>query len=225
MIFVTNALGKATYIGDEWTALTGQRLEDAVDYGWSRVVHPDDVARVRSIVARAIAARCEFSIAYRVLQPNGEAAWVSAGAVPSFGPPDRTFLGFLGSITVLAAPPAEGTDGALGRFNPPDLPPDSEPRSTLEQVADHLIRRMRSSCRWRHLCARAGQGGVARGRAGPRQAARGGAERADPPLSARLGRDARPGLRSRGGVGVEVRPRVSCIISAATVPRTLKATR
>lgn len=137
MIFVTNAAGKAIYLGAEWTELTGQTLAEAVDYGWVRVVHPEDRAMVRSVVAEAIRRKEPFTVRYRLLNPEGQHAWVLGGAVPSFGPPDRSFLGFLGSITRIAD--ADAVQGTIGSF---DLPPDRavEPaRNNLERAADNLI--------------------------------------------------------------------------------------
>ncbi len=140
MIFVTDAVGKVTFLSHEWTVLTGQQVQDASDYGWSKVIHPDDVAVVRNVVAEAIVGRSEFSMRYRLMSPDGRAIWAMAGAVPSFGPPDRTFLGFLGSITLLPAPlPKRIASGSLGRFSRPSPVADTEPRSVLELVADHLI--------------------------------------------------------------------------------------
>ncbi|GJD43166.1 hypothetical protein AFCDBAGC_1012 [Methylobacterium cerastii] len=140
MIFVTDAVGKMVYLSQEWTVLTGQQLEDVSQRGWSKVIHPDDLAIVGTVVAEATVARSEFTVRYRLLSPDGRAIWVAAGAVPSFGPPERTFLGFLGSISLLAAPPPKGTaSGALGRFSRPSPVAESEPRSVLELVADHLI--------------------------------------------------------------------------------------
>lgn len=140
MIFVTDAAGKVVYLSDEWTVLTGQQIEDVSQRGWSKVIHPDDLAVVRTVVAEASVARSEFTVRYRLLSPDGRATWVVAGAVPSFGPPERTFLGFFGSISRLASPPPKSTaTGSLGRFTLPSPVADSEPRSVLELVADHLI--------------------------------------------------------------------------------------
>ncbi len=104
MIFVTDAAGKAIYLGGEWTALTGQTLAEAVDYGWARVVHPADRELVRDIVAEAIRQQRPFSVRYRVLTVDGRSAWLLGGAVPSFGPPGRSFLGEIksGIIGIIA---------------------------------------------------------------------------------------------------------------------------
>ena len=141
MIFVTNAQGRATFIGSEWTEYTGQSLEDAVGFGWAKVVHPDDREITSRIVADAIQAQCAFSVRYRMMALDGRAMWVVAGAVPSFGPPDHTFLGFLGSITQVAH--ALTADlrayGSLGDFVPPPPHPATRPGSALELIADHML--------------------------------------------------------------------------------------
>ena len=96
MIFVTDPSGKATYIGPVWKALTGQSTAEAVNLGWVSVIHPDDLTIVRNVVLDAIRSQSEFSVRYRLARQSGGFTWVTAGAVPSYGPPDRTFLGFLG---------------------------------------------------------------------------------------------------------------------------------
>jgi PAS domain S-box-containing protein len=140
MIFVTNAEGRATFVSPEWTELTGQSLADAVGFGWTRVVHPDDRDIARRTVAAAIQARSAFNLRYRMLASKGRALWVAAGAVPSFGPPDLTFLGFLGSITQMKDPAADTRAfGSLGSFVPPPAHPATPPGSMLEALADHLL--------------------------------------------------------------------------------------
>lgn len=141
MIFVTNAQGRATFVSPEWTDYTGQTLGEAVGFGWTRGVHPDDRDLARRTVEAAIAAQSAFSLRYRMRAPDGRATWVTAGAVPSFGPPDQTFLGFLGSITRLAEDQAADVR-AFGSLRPvvPQLAhPDAPPRSMLEAMADHLL--------------------------------------------------------------------------------------
>lgn len=137
MIFVTNADGRATFVSPEWTEFTGQSLRDAAGFGWAQVVHPEDRDLARRTVAAAIQARSAFNLRYRMLAPDGRARWVAAGAVPSFGPPDQTFLGFLGSITQIGGEPAADLRayGSLGSF----VPPPTQPGSMLEAMADHLL--------------------------------------------------------------------------------------
>ncbi|MGU3665419.1 PAS domain-containing protein [Methylobacterium sp. A49B] len=141
MIFVTNAQGQATFVGREWTEFTGQALEEAVNFGWTTVVHPEDREVARKTVADAIQAQCAFSLRYRIMTPDGQAVWVAAGAVPSFGPPDQTFLGFLGSITPIAEDRTTDlrAQGSIGSFAPPRPQSTTKQASALEAIADHLL--------------------------------------------------------------------------------------
>ena len=141
IIFVTNAAGKAIYVSPEWETLTGFSLAETTDYGWTRAVHPDDRETVRDIVAEAVRTEQPFHVKYRLLTRDGRCLWIAAGAVPSFGPPDRSFLGFLGSLTCLeeARDGDTAASGALGDFTPPLQPDARPPRNDLERLADHLI--------------------------------------------------------------------------------------
>lgn len=136
MVFVTNEAGLCTYLSRDWTSLTGQSLEDARNFGWTRVLHPDDRETVRDLVLDAIRHQCAFSVRYRLRSSEQGVFWVAAGAVPSFGPPDRTFLGFLGSVTALKNRP-EDILAASGCLRPTEV--CTQPGSSLEQAADHLL--------------------------------------------------------------------------------------
>jgi hypothetical protein len=136
MIFVTNELGLITYLSREWTSVTGQTLQDARSFGWTKVLHPDDREVVRDLVLRAIHNQCAFSVRYRLRTTAEGFLWVTAGATPSFGPPGRTFLGFFGSVSLLGGRPGDIV-AAEGYLRPADAP--SLPGSLLERAADHLL--------------------------------------------------------------------------------------
>lgn len=136
MVFVTDAAGLVTHLGRHWTSLTGQPVAEARNFGWTQVVHPDDRETVRELVLEAIRTRSGFTIRFRLRSADGTDLWVVSGAVPSFGPPGQTFLGFLGSLTPLAEPPAD-IGAATGCLRPPE--PPSQQGSPLERAADFLL--------------------------------------------------------------------------------------
>ena len=142
VIFVTDPSGRATYLAPEWRMMTGLSAAQALGSGWEAVVHPDDLPCVRATVAAAVRAETEFTIRYRLAGRAGGYAWVTAGAVPSYGPPGRTFLGFFGSI-IPADEGVHGDDaeasGVLGSVHANRSLPNEPPGSTLERAADHLI--------------------------------------------------------------------------------------
>ncbi|MGC5777286.1 PAS domain-containing protein [Methylobacterium sp. NFXW15] len=136
MVYVTDANGHVTHLGRHWRQLTGQTLAEARNFGWVSALHPEDRDLVRRLVEEAIGTLSSFCVRYRLRRPDGEFRWVMSGAVPSFGPPGRTFLGFLGSLTPLDEPPGDITK-ADGQLRPPE--PPWQDGSPLEQAADYLL--------------------------------------------------------------------------------------
>ena len=141
MIFVTNANGGVTYVSPEWTSFTGQAAAEAVENGWLTCMHPDDHETAVTFLRSARDQQSEFSLRARLRRADEGYAWVMIGAVPSYGPPGHTFLGYLGSLTELSSsgPEALTAYGTLDRFVPPPTNPRTPPGSPLEAVADCLL--------------------------------------------------------------------------------------
>lgn len=89
-----------------WLEYTGCTLEQALGEGWTRAVHPDDLARWRHTCQAAADERRPFEIEYRLRRRDGEYRWVLDRAAPRFGDngsanggeSDR-FLGYAGACT------------------------------------------------------------------------------------------------------------------------------
>ncbi|MGU3538454.1 PAS domain-containing protein [Methylobacterium sp. A54F] len=141
MIFVTDATGAITYVSPEWSTFTGQSALAAAGMGWLQHVHPDDGGTVCDLLSRALSQRVEHSARYRLRRADGQYVWVLAGAVPSYGPPGQTFLGYLGSVTQLSPGGAEEptAHGTIGRYVPPPSHPATQPGSAAELIADRLL--------------------------------------------------------------------------------------
>ncbi len=141
MIFVADATGLCVHIGGEWTALPGQPIMEGLGHGWVSRVHPEDRGIVLDIVQAAARTASEFSVRYRILQPDDKPCWVAAGCVPSIGFPDRKFIGYLGSLMKLAEDSTAGLTayGHVGRFTPPPAHGLTAPQDNLDRIADHLI--------------------------------------------------------------------------------------
>ena len=139
MIFVTDATGEVTYVSPDWCAFTGAASTAAAKHGWLDSVHPDDRGIAIEFVRSAHEQQVEYSFQHRLRRADGTYAWVTGGALPSFGPPERTFLGYLGSLTEIVPSGAEPPEayGMLARCVPPH--PATAPSSTLERIADHLL--------------------------------------------------------------------------------------
>lgn len=141
MIFVTDASGQTIHASAEWPNLTGQSVGDALGRGWLVCVHPDDREIVEGTLEAALSQVTEFSMRYRLVTASGTYRWVSVGCVPSIGPPEHTFIGYLGSLTELAAAAAGGLRayGNVGRLIPPPTHSPAPSEDQLDRIADHLI--------------------------------------------------------------------------------------
>lgn len=141
MIFVTQADGRVTYVSPEWAAFIGQAAAEAVGHGWLICMHPDDYETAVTFLRSVRDQQSEYSLRTRLRRADGSYAWVMIGAVPSYGPPGHTFLGYLGSLTEIISSGSEPLSayGTLARFVPPPTSPTTPPGSALEAVADYLL--------------------------------------------------------------------------------------
>jgi PAS domain S-box-containing protein len=84
------------YLSPQWLAFTGCTEEQALGDGWSRGVHPEDLARWLDTCLRAFDAREPFEIEYRLRRRDGEYRWVLDRGMPRQSR-DGLFLGFVGA--------------------------------------------------------------------------------------------------------------------------------
>ncbi len=83
------------YVSAQWLEFTGYSADQALGDGWSRGVHPEDLARWLDASLRAFDAREPFEVEYRLRRHDGEYRWVLDRGRPRFGA-DGLFLGFVG---------------------------------------------------------------------------------------------------------------------------------
>ena len=85
-----------TYFNPGWLEMTGRKLEDELNDGWTHGVHPDDLPHCLETYEAAFAARARFTTEYRLRRHDGEYRWVLDTGVPRYGPGGR-FAGYVGS--------------------------------------------------------------------------------------------------------------------------------
>ncbi len=83
------------YLSRAWLDFTGTAEAQALGDGWSRGVHPEDLARWLDTCVRAFDAREPFDIEYRLRRRDGEYRWVLDRGVPRYAA-DGRFLGYAG---------------------------------------------------------------------------------------------------------------------------------
>src|SRR5947207_9973687 len=98
-----------------WLAFTGYCAEDAQGHGWSRVVHPEDLARWLDTCVRAFDARAPYEIEYRMRRCDGAYRWVLERGAPREA--HGGFAGYLGVCLDIGdrKGAAAATEAALGR--------------------------------------------------------------------------------------------------------------
>jgi PAS domain S-box-containing protein len=84
------------YLSRQWLEFTGAKAEDALGDGWSRNVHPEDLARWLDTLVRSFDAREPFEIEYRLRRRDGDFRWVLDRGLPRYSA-DRVFVGFVGA--------------------------------------------------------------------------------------------------------------------------------
>jgi len=84
------------YVSPAWLEFTGCSADQALGDGWSRGVHPEDLARWLDTTVRAFDARRPFEIEYRLRRRDGEYRWILDRGVPRVAS-DGAFLGYLGT--------------------------------------------------------------------------------------------------------------------------------
>ena len=105
MIWVSGADKFRTYVNQQWLKFTGRGIEDELDTGWLRNVHPEDLERCLETRNAAFQLHEAFRVEYRLRRKDGEFRWMLDSGTPRFVS-DGTFLGFIGScidITELKA--------------------------------------------------------------------------------------------------------------------------
>lgn len=82
------------YVSPAWLEFTGFSQEQALGQGWSRALHPEDLARWLDACVRAFDAREPFMLEYRLRRRDGEYRWMLDRAAPRRHA--DLFIGFAG---------------------------------------------------------------------------------------------------------------------------------
>jgi len=84
------------YLSKSWLEFTGDSPEQALGEGWSRGVHPEDLARWLDTCMRAFDAQEPYEMEYRLRRSDGEYRWILERGTPRYSR-DGSFLGYVGA--------------------------------------------------------------------------------------------------------------------------------
>ncbi|MGL5192120.1 MAG: PAS domain S-box protein [Chroococcales cyanobacterium] len=97
-IFQADTQGKAVYLNPKWCEIAGISPQDAMGYGWTRAIHPEDSSYVFAQWSQFIQNPLEFRMECRMLRPDGSIIWVLVQAVTQTGD-NGEITGFVGALT------------------------------------------------------------------------------------------------------------------------------
>ncbi len=82
IVWTTPASGEMEEEQPDWTAFTGQSLDELRGWGWLEAVHPDDRAAVAGAWSAAVEGLSPYAAEHRLRRRDGAWRWMSAQAAP-----------------------------------------------------------------------------------------------------------------------------------------------
>lgn len=83
-VWHANPAGGLTFVGDSWTEVSGQTVQEILKWGWLDAIHPDDRERTVKAWQNALGNKTLYATEFRVLTQTGEYRWFAVSAVPLF---------------------------------------------------------------------------------------------------------------------------------------------
>ncbi|MEI6206373.1 MAG: CHASE domain-containing protein [Desulfuromonadales bacterium] len=97
-VFETDPEGNCIYVNEKWAELAGIVPAQAMGFGWSATLHPDDRQNVITEWSDSVSQNRPFKLEYRFLRPGGSIAWVY-GQSAAITETDGNIKGYSGTIT------------------------------------------------------------------------------------------------------------------------------
>jgi PAS domain S-box-containing protein len=96
MIWMSGNNGLYSFCNKAWLAFTGQTMNDKLEDGWRKRIHPEDASHCAKVYSKAFGDREEFTLDYRLKRADGIYRWILETGVPRFSS-DGHLGGFIGS--------------------------------------------------------------------------------------------------------------------------------
>src|SRR3954452_15286751 len=94
-IWVTKLDRKRSFVNRAYVDFVGVTYEEAVDFDWRQVIHPDDAARIQAESIAGEASLKLFVLEGRFRRGDGEWRWLRSISQPRWGPHEE-HIGFIG---------------------------------------------------------------------------------------------------------------------------------
>src|SRR5689334_16905189 len=96
MIWMAGPERSGEYFNPAWLNFTGSSLPQELGQGWTKHIHPDDLAACLDAYRAAYVAKQQFCIEYRLRRHDGQYCWMLETGTPRFLG-EGELLGFIGS--------------------------------------------------------------------------------------------------------------------------------
>jgi PAS domain S-box-containing protein len=102
IVWTCDATGQPNWYNDRWYEFSGSTFEEMLDYGWSSLIHPDHVDRIRNRYRECVAAGETWEETFPVRSKAGDYRWFLSRAVP-IKSADGSMLRWFGTNTDITA--------------------------------------------------------------------------------------------------------------------------
>ncbi|MFN6562247.1 MAG: PAS domain-containing protein [Nostoc sp. ChiSLP01] len=82
LVWICNAQGECEHVNDRWYEFTGQRVEEAMGFGWKKVIHPDDIEVAMEAWTQALETGELYQQEIRYQKFDGSCSWHLVRGVP-----------------------------------------------------------------------------------------------------------------------------------------------
>ncbi len=97
LVWKTDENLECNYVNKVWSNYTGRSREESMRYGWSNVIHPEDLDKYITMRTNAIQKKGSLQMELRMLRHDGNYRWCLLVGVPYYDP-DGIFVGYIGSV-------------------------------------------------------------------------------------------------------------------------------
>ena len=82
LVWIANTQGECVHVNQRWLDFTGQTLEQVIGYGWTKIVHPDDIPIAMEAWLTALQTGKPYEFEKRLRRYDGVYRWYLVRAVP-----------------------------------------------------------------------------------------------------------------------------------------------
>lgn len=97
MVWRSDTNDKNDFLNQTWLEYTGMYLEEGLEVGWSKALHPDELDWFLNKQQDAFKKRIPFECEHRMRRHDGEYRWVVSMGIPYYDL-DEKYAGFIGAV-------------------------------------------------------------------------------------------------------------------------------